>query len=624
MPNPKIIAEKATLTNFLNCYIRETGRGEILEFSSWFPGSRLLVIKLNAQRMKLMIPLQYWSPTGRHVYESAVYVYDSNQEPQPISCWTAISWLIDNLRAPGDERSGSDELLYRILLSERTMEMYIRNRMEDGDSLYRADLNFLEAEQSLIFGHTFHPSPKSRQGFPEWRQQDYAPETKGTFKIHYFAAHQSIVYEQSMWPMKASEILLKELLCGLDPDESGQFQQEWGRFKNQFVLMAVHPVQGEWLQTQPHVQKWVECGKLIDLGLLGRHMNPTSSVRTVYHSGSEYMYKFSIRVKITNSMRVNKRKELDSALEAASLMSSIGPIINTRYPNYHVIIDGAYMTLGDTAEQESGFELLIRENPFREGEQSEVGRMTVAALTQESIDHSPMLIRNVMERAMNGSVDGNHGNHGNLSHVSVRWFRKYLEISLQPMIWMYSEFGIALEAHLQNCVLVLDEVGYPKALYYRDSQGYYYAKSRVGELEQYIAGISASSNVFEDALVEERFGYYLIVNHLFGLIQSFGIARLVDERALLMEVRAELESLKTECHKAAGLIEYWLSTPVLRCKANLLTRLYDVDELESELEQAVYISFPNPLGTEVPHTELVRKARLVTARWREERESAQC
>lgn len=618
MPNPQIIAERATLTNVLNCYIRETGKGEKLEFSSWFPGSSLLVIKLTAQRMKLMIPLKYWSPTGRHLYESTVYVCGANQDPQLIGSWTAIAWLIDDLRAPGDERSGSDELLYRILLSERTMEMYIRTRMGDEDSLYHADLNFLEAEQSLIFGHTFHPAPKSRQGFPEWRQQDYAPEAKGTFKLRYFAAHPSIVYEKSVWSMKASDILLKELMAGLNPDERYQFQKEWGRFKNQFVLIAVHPVQGEWLQTQPHVQRWVEGGRLIDLGLLGRQMSPTSSVRTVYHSESEYMYKFSIRVKITNSMRVNKRKELDSALEAASFMSSIGPILNTRYPNYHVIMDGAYMTLGDTAEQESGFELLIRENPFTAGEQSEAGGITVAALTQETIDHSPMFIRRLMERAMSGVVDGN------LSHISVIWFRKYLEVSLQPMIWLYSEFGIALEAHLQNCVLAVDEMGYPKALYYRDSQGYYYAKSRVDELEQYMPGISASSNVFEDALVEERFGYYLIVNHLFGLIQSFGIAGLVDERTLLMEVRVVLESLKTECHKAVDLIEHWLSAQILRCKANLLTRLYDVDELESELEQAVYVSFPNPLGTEVPHTELMRKARLVTARWREERESAPC
>jgi spermidine-citrate ligase len=37
----------------------------------------------------------------------------------------------------------------------------------------------------------------------------------------------------------------------------------------------------------------------------------------------------------------------------------------------------------------------------------------------------------------------------------------------------------------------------------------------------------------------------------------------------------------------------------LACKANLLTRFFDVDELTNPLEQAIYVQVDNPLVREV-------------------------
>ena len=43
-----------------------------------------------------------------------------------------------------------------------------------------------------------------------------------------------------------------------------------------------------------------------------------------------------------------------------------------------------------------------------------------------------------------------------------------------------------------------------------------------------------------------------------------------------------------------ALIRNILKQKMLAFKANLLTRFHDVDELEAELEQAVYTKIPNP------------------------------
>jgi siderophore synthetase component len=47
-------------------------------------------------------------------------------------------------------------------------------------------------------------------------------------------------------------------------------------------------------------------------------------------------------------------------------------------------------------------------------------------------------------------------------------------------------------------------------------------------------------------------------------------------------------------------VEALLSRPTLRCKANLRTRLDDMDELVGPMEsQSVYVDIPNPLRSTV-------------------------
>ena len=46
-----------------------------------------------------------------------------------------------------------------------------------------------------------------------------------------------------------------------------------------------------------------------------------------------------------------------------------------------------------------------------------------------------------------------------------------MNISLKPMVWMYLQYGVALEAHQQNSVVQLKD-GYPVKYYFRDNQGF--------------------------------------------------------------------------------------------------------------------------------------------------------
>jgi siderophore synthetase component len=458
-----------------------------------------------------------------------------------------------------------------------------------------------------------HPTPKSREGIAEWQEPGLAPECKGTFRLHWFCAHPSIVREGSASEKPASLQLL-ELLKGDEEFPQDLLQSQ----DSEWALLPLHPLQAAKALEEEHVHDWLGCGLLRFLGPLGRAYRPTSSMRTVYHEDSAIMLKLSMPARLTNSVRVNKCGELDAGAEAARLWKTeVGRRMAERFPTFRMIEDPAWITLHDGREglAESGFEMIVRDNPFRGDAAEQV--TAIAALSQEALPGS----RGSRLSSIIEEIARREGR--TVAETSIDWFRRYLDLSLRPLIWLYASFGIGLEAHGQNSLVRLRD-GYPETFYFRDNQGYYYRRSKIKELNVLLPGIGAiSGNAYDDELVDERVRYYLFINHLFGLINGFGMAGLIDEGVLLAELRSVLEGLQAELQDANGcslpLIDDLLDGRTIACKANLLTVLSGIDELEQHLEQAVYVDVDNPLVSQLPGREVLQRAKRATIMWRQER-----
>jgi siderophore synthetase component len=181
--------------------------------------------------------------------------------------------------------------------------------------------------------------------------------------------------------------------------------------------------------------------------------------------------------------------------------------------------------------------------------------------------------------------------------VATEWFLRYLDAVVRPLLWLDGEGGIALEAHQQNTLVLLDAEGWPRGGRYRDNQGYYFRASHRAALERRLPGIGSASDTFvADEIADERFAYYVGINNVLGLIGAMGAQRLADERVLLAAFRRFLAAVSGD--GAGGLPERLLNEPALRCKANLLTRLQGMDELVGPVEtQSVYVTVPNPLAS---------------------------
>lgn len=587
----KQIAENATFQAFINSYLREVDCGHWMDKEEWIreqqpsmplSGESVVEVELPGQSVKFAVEVTYRSQTGRHVIGSALKYCSKRREwilqdrlPMMISLIQELH-LMAKSNGCHELASHFDELVLRLIESYQTMASYIEERMDDKDSLYSEESTFIEAEQSLLFGHWLHPTPKSRQGMAGWQHPNFAPELKGRFQLHYFQINRELLREESNNQKSASEIIFHSLKKSLPQLTVPQKD----------CLIPMHPLQAQWLLQQDHVREAIEKNLIKDLGPMGASYAATSSIRTVYNPEEEWMYKFSVPVKITNSLRTNRFHELKAGSAMAKLMEKLR--FTEKYPAFRMIDDPAYITAEFPGQKESGFEVIIRTNPFPGGEDK--GISSIAALVQDPLPGERSRLQRTIERLALSE-------RRETQDVCLDWFQKYWKCSIEPLIRLYDEHGLALEAHQQNSVLDLSS-GYPEAYYYRDNQGYYLSNFHREALCELLPSLEGCPELFyEDALIQERFTYYLFMNQLFSVICRLGQDGLISEDCLMEWCWAQLCQLERELSgQGKAFIRHILQSEKLAYKANLLTRFHDVDELMAKNEQAVYTYIPNPFA----------------------------
>ncbi|MFI5700765.1 IucA/IucC family protein [Streptomyces xanthochromogenes] len=565
--DPEAAAEAAAVENLLRCWVRENDLAA--------PDGPLLRITLPASGTALLVPVPYWSPTGWHRFARPALHGGAAGAP-PADAVTVAALL-------GREAglSGGADLVGRVADSVRRTADFIADRRSRPGPREDADL-FLTAEQSLLLGHPLHPTPKSREGLSETEVRRYSPELHGSFPLHWLAADPAVLACDSAWTEGGRTIGAAQLALRF----ADGLQLPPGT-----VPLPLHPWQARDVAQRPDVAALLDAGLLHDLGPHGEHWHPTSSVRTVHRPGADAMLKLSLGVRITNSRRENLRKELHRGVEVHRLLrAGLGEEWQSAHPCFDIVRDPAWLAV-DTPDGEPlpGLDVVVRHNPFAPGDDA----VCIAALTAPR----PMPGRSAMHSRLADVVGRLAARTGRpATAVSAEWFLRYLDQVVRPLLWLDGTAGIALEAHQQNTLVLLDPDGWPVGGRYRDNQGYYFRESHRAALERRLPGIGATSDTFvPDAVTDERFAYYLGINNILGLIGAFGAQHLADERVLLAALR---QFLARATGLGSPLPAQLLDSATLRCKANLLTRLHGLDELVGPVDtQSVYVTITNPLHT---------------------------
>lgn len=557
------LADAAATEGLLRCWVRETGGSR--------PAGGVLRLDLPAAGVRLEADVVYWSPAGWHRFAAP--------RLGPGAFLDAVSLAAFLVTEAGEGRArGAEqraEFVGRVADSVRRVAGYIAaRRAEPGKPV--GTTPFLAAEQALILGHPLHPAPKSRTGLTDGDATAYSPELRGGFALHWFAAGPCVVAAGAAGASRAEDIAAE--LAGDVPGQPAGT-----------VLIPCHPWQARAVRARPGIRELLDAGLLHDLGQAGPEWYPTSSVRTVYRPEAPVMLKLSLGLHITNSKRENLRVELRRGAEIDRLLhAGLAAELAVAYPGFGIVRDPAWLALD--AGKGSGLEVAFRDNPF--GPDDRVA--CVAGLVAERPD--------LGRSGLAARVEDLAARTGRPVHdVAEEWFARYLHAVVEPVLWLYGAYGIGLEAHQQNTLVVLDDDGWPSGGWYRDNQGYYLSASRAGELERFLPGAGRDGDSrCDDAVIDERIGYYLGINNVLGLIGAFGSQRIAAERPLLARFRALLRRMHRTHGENLRLAAILADSPTLRCKANLLTRVDGLDELVGPLaSQSVYRDIPNPIA-EVP------------------------
>ncbi|WP_327255268.1 IucA/IucC family protein [Streptomyces sp. NBC_01244] len=585
-PDPRVAAEAASVENLLRCWVRETALEQ--------PAGPVLRIPLPASGAALLVAVRYWSTAGWHRFGPARI--EGVPADAPAVDAVTLAALIsregggpgtgahsegahsDGARSHGDP--GGADLVGRVADSVRRTAEFITDRRQRpaAPAPIGAD-RFLTAEQSLLLGHPLHPTPKSREGLSDTEVRRYSPELHGSFPLHWLAVEPAALATDSAWTERGRPVSAARLLGRLAPGLP---------VPDGATPLPLHPWQARDLLQRPAVAALRDTGLLHDLGPYGAPWYPTSSIRTVQQPGAPAMLKLSLGLRITNSRRENLRKELHRGIEVHRLLrTGLAERWQATHPGFDIVRDPAWVAVdAPDGTPVPGLDVLLRHNPFRPGDDA----LCVAALTSPR----PWPGRTTMSSRLAETVSRLAATTGRTtSAVAAEWFLRYLEHVVLPVLAFDALAGIALEAHQQNTLVLLDPAGWPVGGRYRDNQGYYFRASRRTELERRLPGIGTTSDTFvSDAVTDERFAYYLGINNVLGLIGAFGSQRLADERVLLAAFRRFLGKAKG----LGPLPERLLDSPTLRCKANLLTRLGGLDELVGPVDtQSVYVTITNPL-----------------------------
>jgi len=580
-------AGQHSMETLLNCYCREVAGpqgqlqiGTLFGQNDWPQSVHLAISNRGGRAMHLTLPMtqgrlltvvEHASPTGNYRYRAPFY-YKAPGKPWALLGQVELTALLLRELALQTDTPFNDELRAQIEDSVTVTAAILHGAQaapfpEDPLAAYIA------SEQSLVYGHPFHPAPKSRQGVAHEDMLRYSPELGTSFPLHYFAVQREFLLQQSLLPESCDDIVAAQAPQGMcDTSE--------------FALIPTHPWQAHTLLGHPDVQTALKRGLLRDLGMQGPCYQPTSSIRTLFHADNSYFYKCSLNIRITNCVRKNAVYELESALQVTRLMRQLLPDLQSHFPNLEVMEEPAFQSvslqLGDPQRDKEiteGFGMILRrafDGSLRAG-----ATPLLAGALFGNHRHGESRLRQLLQQK--------GGSWGDLAET---WFDAYVENLIMPVLYCYFAHGVVFEPHLQNVVVAVDKCG-PQQIYLRDFEGVKLVRERYpANMLQGISQLAREALWYDADLGWNRVVYCLFVNHLCEAIVQLGAGDLKLQQRLWCIVRAKLQRYQDRHGDAASRlrIDGLLDGQPFAGKTNLMNRFFKRAD-----RATTYVPVCNPL-----------------------------
>lgn len=552
----------------------------------------------------LSIPCMNYSTTGRHHLlapcliniDGQLQTVDFQESVDRVMRQSSInSVLIQNnsQNCSQDTTQGMNtsepksltDFIRRAHQSDTNLQQALAYREAEFDQLFGKSLTFEQAESALFTGHSIHPCPKARDNFSPEDTLAYAPEFGGHFQLQWYKLHTSCLYTRETDGFDYQALI--EDLISQDPQA-----QAWQKtLESDYVLYPCHPFQHKVWQNTARLTDLISQGLLVHLGQGTIDWSATTSVRAIYSKQSPWMLKFSLSVKLTNSIRHLQPEELVRGAELCRVLTTPpAQEFEQRFADrFKILFEPTAAAICDEAGKP--FEetiVLWRENPFVEGKDHNTE--VLATLLQDD----PRSGQSRLEQSLK-QWQTEYSNATTYANQATEWFKRYLDVAVKPLLIAQADYGLLFGAHQQNIVLTLSQ-GMPVKMYFRDCQGTGFSQLANQLYTQYLPDMAAdSANVIEDEMAIRLFSYYLIINATFNVISSLSRSGEIPESVFIGQLQFFLQDIKTQGVKDTQCIDYLLNSEELSAKGNFFVSLKQLNENTETDYLAMYHPMTNPL-----------------------------
>lgn len=540
---------KHSATAFFNSYLMESKNHSLSSHENYNAFS------IPLEGAELIVPVKRISKLGRHEYEGRFFLkYKDSFE---IPFMTAAKKLVDSL-SPENE-----DFYNRVVESKENIVSILETKKFHLHKVYDTP-QFLLAEKALFAGHSLHPAPKSRQGFTRIDSKLYAPEESTGFPLRWFFISSELVISKHSRNFTDTNWL------------EDMFALEFPDMKVPAGLLPypMHPWQASRILERPEMKEYLASGRLREVAGIGADWHPTSSLRTIYRAEAPYMLKFSLDVKLTNSVRHMLSKELDRGLQVHDVLCSPkGQEFLKNNPQFSVMFEPVYLAIKDlSGEPIKETFVMARENNI-----SQENHYLLAFLTQ----NHPSFGKNFIQREIEKLGEGK----------TFEWLKSFLQNIIKPILVAESQYGILLGAHQQN-LLIRMENHLPTGAVFRDCHGTGYLPKGFENFKEFLD--ESNGNILDEKNGTYLFSYYLVINSLFNVLGAIASEDFEKEEKLIQFVRETFKEWKKADLKDSSCLNYLLSEEKLKHKGNFLCTLKNINENTTGNPLEIYVDIKNP------------------------------
>ncbi|ABS78424.1 siderophore biosynthesis protein, IucA/IucC family [Coxiella burnetii] len=323
-------------------------------------------------------------------------------------------------------------------------------------------LAFLEQWGSI--GHPLHPTPKNRMGLSYEESLKYSPDFQACYNIFFLALHKDCSHHESLTSQEDINTIFEKHFPAVYANWRFQLQQQ-KLDPQHYWLLPCHPWQFKNVLPQKF-SRLISENKLLLFDTVSLTVLPTLSFRTLIPRlpTPKPHLKVPIGIRITSVARTISPGTCRMSPRVGNLLQRIFEKENHFSKSIYHCIDriGVHVqSIPDHYDDDQRhLSTLIRQNPLTLSSENETIIPLTCLFSPSPLSELPILIE-VMHTQKIFSPQ-----------KAFDYFKRHVALTLNAFLDLYLMYGIALEAHTQNTLIVFKE-GCPTRFINRDLGGIY-------------------------------------------------------------------------------------------------------------------------------------------------------